>query len=649
MPDSDLFKRRFAGAAGYGVALLSVLLAVALRAALDPVLLGTRPFVLVAGGVAVAVWLARWRAAAVAAAAGFVATEIFLIPPQSPETYVTLLEDAAVYGISCIVVIAVVEALHRGNDRADEEIAARKRTEIQLRELQQRLTLAIDAAFAISFEWDIQRDEVRRFMSHEPALPATPEDKPARFEMVCSAVHPEDRAEFRANIDAALAAEHGLYSNEYRVLHPDGSIAWLSERGRVLRDSAGKPSRLIGVTQDITERKAAEETRRRGEARFRRIYEHAATGIAITDWEGRFLQCNPAYSRLVGYTEDELRKLRIGDLIHPDDRPENMRLIERMLAGELQAFDIENRYARKDGDAVWVQKYVSVLPGRSGKPAYIMALVTDMTERRRAADALARANEQLTAHARHLDSLVEQRTSELRDVAQQLETFSYSIAHDLRAPLRTMRNFAELLEQEYGPKLDPTAHDYIARIMRSAVRMDQLITDVLAYSRVTRSDAPLSDVSLDQLVSEIVDGYPQFHEQATAITVQRPLPLVRGNAALLTQVLSNLIGNALKFVPRGQSPRVTVGSEPNGARVRIWVKDQGIGIPREYHSKLFGVFQRLHAASEYPGTGVGLATVKKAVERMGGQVGFESEPGVGTRFWFDLEPAARSSPETARS
>jgi signal transduction histidine kinase len=209
----------------------------------------------------------------------------------------------------------------------------------------------------------------------------------------------------------------------------------------------------------------------------------------------------------------------------------------------------------------------------------------------------------------------------------------------MRAPLRSMRSFANVLIEEYGPKLDATAREYLERMKDSASRMDALITDVLSYSRVSSEEAALTPVNLDTLVHEIVEHYPQFQQWANAVEIISPLPVVCGSRALLTQCISNLLDNALKFVPAGCRPHVVIRANLRGERVRLWVEDNGIGIAPEYRNRIFGLFQRLHRPDQYPGTGVGLAIVKRAVERMRGEIGVESEPGQGSRFWIEL-PAA---------
>lgn len=251
---------------------------------------------------------------------------------------------------------------------------------------------------------------------------------------------------------------------------------------------------------------------------------------------------------------------------------------------------------------------------------------------------LAQANELLSHRGKHLESLVEQRTAALNDSVQQLEMFSYSIVHDMRAPLRSMQSFARLLEHEYGPQLDDRGRNYIQRIVSSSRRMDLLITDVLSYSRVAASSTPPRRVDLARLVEEIVTQYPEFQEQAANIHVVHPLPTVMGNTALLTQVISNLLHNAIRFTQPQSPPHITVRAEilPGAERVRLWVEDRGIGIAPEHQEQIFKIFHQLHSRDEYPGTGVGLAIVKKALERMNGTVGVESQLGQGSRFWAEL-------------
>ncbi|MFN7140129.1 MAG: sensor histidine kinase, partial [Limisphaerales bacterium] len=175
--------------------------------------------------------------------------------------------------------------------------------------------------------------------------------------------------------------------------------------------------------------------------------------------------------------------------------------------------------------------------------------------------------------------------------------------------------------------------EYLKRIRSGAHRLDQLIQDVLTYSRVSGGELNLERIDLHKLVTEIVSEYPGFRE---AVTIDAPLHPVRGNHAFVTQCLSNLIGNAVKFVRPGERPRVRIKSEASNGMVRLWIEDNGIGIDPQYHGKIFGVFERIHPGQLYEGTGIGLAIVRKAVERMGGRVGLESSAGKGSRFWIEL-------------
>jgi signal transduction histidine kinase len=257
-----------------------------------------------------------------------------------------------------------------------------------------------------------------------------------------------------------------------------------------------------------------------------------------------------------------------------------------------------------------------------------IGFVRDITERKQAEEKLERT--------------VAERTAKLRETVGELEAFSYSIAHDLRAPLRAMQAFSDILAKECSDQISADGKDYIRRITTAADRMDNLIQDVLNYSRIVRSDLPLASLDVGQLLRGILESYQHLQPPRAEISLDGRFPRVMANEAGLTQCISNLLGNAVKFVAPGVTPRVRVWSATRGNCVRLFFADNGIGIEPEAHGKIFEIFERL--SKTYEGTGIGLAIVKKAAERMGGSVGVESAPGKGSTFWLELAPA---TPESA--
>jgi signal transduction histidine kinase len=228
----------------------------------------------------------------------------------------------------------------------------------------------------------------------------------------------------------------------------------------------------------------------------------------------------------------------------------------------------------------------------------------------------------------------------LRETVQELEAFSYSIAHDMRAPLRSMQGFSEILESEHAAQLDPEGREFLRRISSAARRMDALILDILNYSKAGNGDLELRPVDVGRMIREITATYPTLQPERADIEVPAELPLVLASEAALTQIVSNLLGNAVKFVAPGVRPSVRVRAEAiNGAHVRLWFEDNGIGIPERFQPRLFKIFSRLQRREDYEGTGIGLAIVRKAAERMNGTVGVESREGSGSRFWVQLQRA----------
>jgi len=259
------------------------------------------------------------------------------------------------------------------------------------------------------------------------------------------------------------------------------------------------------------------------------------------------------------------------------------------------------------------------------------ALQKEISERRLIEAALQEANR-----------LKSERTAELDGMVEELEAFSYSIAHDMRAPLRAMQGFARILHEDHASQLDAEGADYLHRIARAADRLDRLIQDVLSYTRILRAPVPLASIDLDSLVRDILATYPDYQRDQAEISIQGKLPTVWGNEAFLTQCLSNLLGNAVKFHRKGTAPKVRVWAETRKTETRVWVEDNGIGIDPQHHQRIFGLFEQVNAPDQFEGTGVGLTIVRKAIERMHGTYGFESQLGQGSRFWLQLrtEPAS---------
>jgi PAS domain S-box-containing protein len=400
--------------------------------------------------------------------------------------------------------------------------------------------------------------------------------------------------------------------------------------------------RLLKVVGEILVqtmlRLASEEALHESEQRFRALADSSPAPIWVTDPEGELLFVNECYSNFFGVRLEQAQGDGWRRLIHPEDREQHVQAI--LDASRARAcFQVRARACRSDGQWRWIDS--RGIPRFSGSGEYLgmVAISPDVTEIIEAERAAQKANQQLERANMELEHRVAERTAKLQELLAELEGFSYSMAHDMRAPLRAMHGFAQIVQEDSGDKLGQEALDYLRRISNSALRLDLMIQDVLNYSRVVRQGLPLNEVNLETLLEEIVESYPLLQAPGAEIQIERPLPKVKANVSALTQCIANLLENAVKFVAPGVSPRVVVRSERRGTQVRIWFEDNGIGIPAEWRERIFKLFQHYHSEEEYEGRGVGLAVVCKSVERMGGKVGVESETGQGSRFWIELPVA----------
>ena len=266
--------------------------------------------------------------------------------------------------------------------------------------------------------------------------------------------------------------------------------------------------------------------------------------------------------------------------------------------------------------------------------------VVDITEHKATAALQQVARDEIAGHARQLETEVGARTSDLKASVDELEAFSYSLSHDLRAPMRAIHSFTELVFQSDQANLSSASRGYLTKVMDAAHRADQLIQDVLTISRLSHKELPLEPVNIEKLLHTLIIERTDWQITGkVAIEIAGPLLPVQGNVATLSQCLTNLLENALKFVAPGVRPHVRIWTEAAGAQVRFWIADNGIGIRAEDQSRIFHIFSQCHSMDAYQGTGIGLAIVQRAVERMGGSVGVVSEPGHGSQFWLLLPKA----------
>ncbi len=519
-----------------------------------------------------------------------------------------------------------------------------------LRESQERYQLVNQATHDIIWDWDLRTDRLNWNEAIEAAVGRSRKELSPTIDSWYDHLHPADRDRVVAGIHAKIEAGERYWSDEYLFGPVGGPYRAYFDRGFIMRDAAEKPYRMIGSMLDVTEQRRAERALRQSEHMLARTESIAHVGSWEWDIEGGRIVWSNELFRIFGL--DPARgPLPMNDYPALYPAEDMRRLRDAMEAARVRGtpFSLELRVLREDGTVRVVHSRGFADRAEDGRPARLYGFVQDITERKR-------DEEQLKEYRDHLEELVEERTeeiarrsAELEAANAELEAFSYSVSHDLRAPLRRVDGFSRTLSEGYADSVDDRGKHFLERIRANARQMGDLIDDLLKLSRVSRSEMRYERVDLSALVGRIAAELRSTNRDREVRFQVQPDLVALGDPRLLEAAVRNLLANAWKFTSRAECAVIEFGATENAGceppdeelgenAVVYFVRDTGAGFDMAYADKLFAPFQRLHRADEFEGSGIGLATVQRIIRRHGGKIWARGAVGSGATFYFNLSP-----------
>ena len=445
--------------------------------------------------------------------------------------------------------------------------------------------------------------------------------------------HPDDIEPTNKALSLLIAGEKDSVRFIKRYFHKNGSMVWADVSTSLRRDADNKPLYFITSVNDITERKMAEEALKNSEHHNKVIAGMTTDYVFIVDVDSQ----HNLTLRWTSENLDQVTGRTISDdatadlwkkIIHPEDTGYFFKFIEQILT-TAESGEIECRSITKFGTERWIHVFARPETDENSRIIAIIGAVKDITERKIAESEIRKLNEEL-------EQRVTQRTAQLEAVNKELEAFSYSVSHDLRAPLRAIHGYSKILLEDYEDKLDDEGKRVCNIISSSAIQMGGLIDDLLSFSRVGRSSLNAGAINMNFLAASVFTDISNEMEKARTNLKIGKLHRAYGDQSLIKQVWNNLISNALKYSSKQKTPEISIGSRKEGEMITYFVKDNGVGFDMQYSNKLFGVFQRLHSISEFEGNGVGLAIVRRIISKHGGKAWAEGEVGKGATFYFSL-------------
>lgn len=497
---------------------------------------------------------------------------------------------------------------------------SRVRMEDRMRQITERFEMAQHAAQVGTWDWNIVTGHIDWSSEMFHVFGLDPQKNSASFELWKSIIHPEDVKIAGLRIDEALQ-KRVILNSDYRIISPDGQIRWINAVGEGKYNDQNQAVRMIGICIDITERKRTEDAILQAKQEWERTFDTVPDMIAILDDQHRIVRINKAMAKRLNVLPQNCVGMSCHEVIHGLPSP------PAFCPHSLTCRDGQQHMAEFHEPCLGGDFLVSTTPllDSAGKPVGSVHVARDITERKLVENRLAKQTVEL-----------QERTTQLEELNRELESFSYSVSHDLRAPLRAIDGFSRKLERDYADKIDEKGVDTINVIRSNAKLMGVLIDNLLSFSRVQNTGMNIAVIDMCKLVKEAIKEIREANkERKLNFKIAKILPGY-GDLNLIRQVIFNLFENAVKFTKNKRQSVIEMNSYMEDDKVVYCIKDNGAGFDMEYYNKLFGVFQRLHSYEEYEGTGVGLAIVQRIIQRHGGKVWAEGKVGKGAAFYFTL-------------
>ena len=519
----------------------------------------------------------------------------------------------------------------------NQDITERKRAEEALKESEriiseqfEKLNEAQHIAMIGSWEWNLQTNHVWWSDETYRIFGVTPQNFVPSFEANGKFIHPDDVANYGKSFEHSFQTGEPL-DVELRLVTNDGLLKHCNGKGKIISDDSGQPIRFVGTMMDITERKQIEEALQESKSRYDIAMQFSKDGLYDWNLITNEIYYSPGWKKMVGYENEELiNDFSVWELLtEPKDVKNTMKMVNELIEKKRDGFEMDFKMKHKQGHWVDILSRANAIFDEKGKAVRIVGTHVDITDRKLAEEEIRKLNAEL-------EGRVALRTAQLEASNKELEAFSYSVSHDLRAPLRHVSGYVELLNKQFQSDLPEKGQHYLNSIGDSVHIMGMLIDDLLQFSRTGRMEMHKSDLDMNEIVKEVKELLSKDNPDRKIEWVLGKLPTVNGDEAMLRLVWMNLLSNAVKFTRIRKIARIEIGVRKENKELVFFVRDNGVGFDMQYAHKLFGVFQRLHSTEEFEGTGIGLANVHRIVLRQGGRTWAEAEPDNGAVFYFSI-------------